>query len=107
MPQDLKQRTANPEQKEIAQDQQFASNPSGTPGVPSRRKERKLPVQVQSKRGGVLDSFTSNLIAWVVGGCGEEEWRALVAQKRHAGAPPWLDGDRLGLDASLRSGRCR
>lgn len=95
MTNDLKQRTAISEQKEAAQGQQFASNP---PGTPSRRKNRKLPAQVQQKRGGILDSFTSNLIAWVVGGCGEEEWQALVAQKRHAGAPPWLDGDRLGLD---------
>lgn len=42
MPQDLKQRTADPEQKEDAQGQQFASNPPGTPGTPSRRKKRKL-----------------------------------------------------------------
>ena len=98
MPQDSKQRTADPEQKEVAQGQQFASNPPGTPGTPSRRKNRKLPVQAQPKRGGVLDPFTSDLVAWVVGGCGDAEWRALVARKRHAGAPPWLDGDRLGLD---------
>ena len=105
MPQDLKQRTEEPEQQEIAQGQQFASNPPGAPGTPSRRKNRKLPVQVQSKRGGVLDPFTSQLVAWVVSGCGDAEWRALVAKKRHTGAPPWLDGDDLCLDASLRTGR--
>jgi len=98
MPQDLKQRTAEPEQNEVAQVQQFASNPPGTPGTPSRRKSRKFPAQVQQKRGGGLDRFTAQLVAWVVRGCGEAEWRALVAQKGHAGAPPWLDGDRLGLD---------
>jgi hypothetical protein len=100
MPPDLKQRTADPEQKEIAQGQQFATNPPGAPGIPSRRKKRNLPAQVQAKRGGVLDPFTSDLVAWVVSGCGEAEWRALVAQRRDAGAPPWLC-----LYASLRSER--
>jgi hypothetical protein len=98
MPQDLKQRNATPDNKEVAQGQQLAANPPGAPGTPPRRKNRKLPVQAQSKRSGGLDSFTSHLVAWVVTGCGEAEWRALVARKRHAGAPPWLDGDRLGLD---------
>ena len=98
MPQDVLQCTVDSEQKEVAQGQQFAANPSGTPGTPPRRKKRKLSVQAQSKRGGVLDPFTSQLVAWVVGGCADAEWRALVARKCDAGAPPWLDGDRLGLD---------
>ena len=66
MPQDQKQRTADPEQKEVAQDQQLASNPPGAPGTPFRRKKRKLPARVQPERGGVLDPFTSQLVAWVV-----------------------------------------
>lgn len=58
----------------------------------------KIPVQAEPKRGRVLDPFTSDLVAWVVSGCGDAEWRFLVARKCDSGAPPWLDGDRLGLD---------
>lgn len=67
MPQDFFQRTTEPKQKEPSQGQLLASNPPGNPGIPSRRKNRKLPVQVQLKRGGELDPFTSHLIAWVTG----------------------------------------
>ena len=98
MPQDLKHRTEDLDQTEASQGQQFASNPQGTPGTPSRRKNRKFPARVQPERGGALDPFTSQLVAWVVGGCGDADWRSLLARKREAGAPPWLDGENLGLD---------
>lgn len=45
-----------------------------------------------------LDPFTQGLLSWVANGCSSDEWDDLSARKDDPKAPPWLDGDALGLD---------
>jgi hypothetical protein len=109
MPQDVLQRTANPEQKEVAQDQQFAANPpaSGSSGHPRRPrksgrcgKNEGAPGRFTLDRGS-LDSYSAELLDWVADKCAKDGWDRLIARAKEPGSPPWLDKTALGLDDEL------
>ena len=47
---------------------------------------------------GSLDPYTQGLLSWVANGCVSEDWDHLAARRDDSEAPPWLNGETLGLD---------
>ncbi len=73
------------------------------PGRPHRQSSKsssrcpETPKRFHLEKGS-LDPYTQGLLAWVANGCTSEDWDHLAARKDDSGAPPWLNGEALGLD---------
>jgi DNA polymerase III delta prime subunit len=74
-------------------------NPEKPEGPSKRtpRRPRKGQHRIRLKQGQ-LDTYTTDLMGWVAAGCPSVAWQALMARRGEALAPPWLNGEALGLD---------
>ncbi len=93
----LKQREERKQEREPSQPFNPAPKPEGSYKRPSRRpKDGPSPIRLRQSE---LDGFTADLISWVVGGCQQLAWEALISRKDESGAPTWLKAEALGLDS--------
>lgn len=56
------------------------------------------PAQTVRLEPVALDGFTTQLVAWVAGGCTDAGWAALLERRSEPGCPPWLDPGFVSLD---------
>jgi len=71
--------------------------PEGSEPPSARRPRRKAQGKFCLKQGE-LDAYTTQLLGWVAQGCLTQDWEALLSRQEEATAPPWLQGEALGLD---------
>ena len=80
---------------------QSHATPPGPPRPPRRPRRKPASPDRTMPRLKVrprLDAYAQALSEWLEQGCGEAEWEALLGRRDEPGAPPWLNGEVLGLD---------
>ena len=79
-------------------------NPAGKPvAIPSRPSHRPITchTRIRLDQSASFDSYTTELIAWVAGGCQSSAWTALLTRKNEPEAPSWLKPETIGLQDDL------